>query len=318
MSGARLLSQLRDIALETTRILLTGETDFDEVARAVNEGQTFRLLRKPCTVAMLVNALREGVQQHRLAVASRELLDRTVSGCVEALGDVLALVSPVAYGRSLRAKGFVGELAAHFGVRDRWQVEAAAMLSQIGYASLPPLTLERIYNGEDLSGPEKEAVDGLPWAARKILGRLPTLEPVLNIIVYQDKHYDGTGVPVDIVRGDAIPWGARALKVALDYDLLENSGHSPELATDTLRGRPGWYDPEVLEAFAALRGNPVPRYIVHEIPVRDIRPGMIFGSDVRNWNGAVLIAHGQTVTEALLHRLRNLPDRRGWVLAPNT
>jgi hypothetical protein len=116
-------------------------------------------------------------------------------------------------------------------------------------------------------------------------------------------------VPADIVRGDANPWGARALKVALDYDLFENSGHSPALATDTLRGRPGRYDPEILEAFAAIRGNPVPRYIVHEIAVRDIRPGMIFDSNVRNCNGAVLIAHGQTVTEALLQRRRNLPDR---------
>jgi hypothetical protein len=183
------------------------------------------------------------------------------------------------------------------------------MLSQIGYASLPAVTLDRIYNGEDLSGPEQESVERLPWAARKIFGRLPTLEPVLNIVVYQDKHDDGSGTPADNLRGAAIPWGARALKVALDYDLLENSGHAPDLATDTLRGRAGWYDPKILEAFAAMRGNPVPRYVVHEISVRDICPGMIFSSNVRNRNGAVLIAHGQTVTESLLRRLRNLPDR---------
>jgi hypothetical protein len=36
---------------------------------------------------------------------------------------------------------------------------------------------------------------------------------------------------------------------------------------------------------------------------------MIFGSNVRNRNGAILIAHGQAVTDGLLQRLRNLPDR---------
>ena len=48
MNGARFLAQVRAMAPDTVRILLTGQTDIQDAIVAVNEGHIFRFLTKPC------------------------------------------------------------------------------------------------------------------------------------------------------------------------------------------------------------------------------------------------------------------------------
>ena len=94
-------------------------------------------------------------------------------------------------------------------------------------------------------------------------------------------------------------------RVALDFDLLEGgatpSGHPMAI----MRGRTGWYDPEILEAFAALQGNPQDTSLILEFAIKDVGVGMVFGEDLKSGKGLLLIARGQEVTPALLERLRN-------------
>src|SRR5258708_16503225 len=48
MDGATLLKHVKQLYPETTRILLTGEPGRDAAIAAVNEGQIFPFLTKPC------------------------------------------------------------------------------------------------------------------------------------------------------------------------------------------------------------------------------------------------------------------------------
>src|SRR5580692_5347707 len=73
MDGAALLKQVRHLYPEITRILLTGETARDAAVAAVNEGQIFRFLTKPCSSDLLRSAIDAGVMQHRLVTAERVL-----------------------------------------------------------------------------------------------------------------------------------------------------------------------------------------------------------------------------------------------------
>src|SRR5690349_5358195 len=50
MDGATLLHEIRMRRPDVTRILLTGEAGRDAAMRAVNEGQIFRFLTKPCPI----------------------------------------------------------------------------------------------------------------------------------------------------------------------------------------------------------------------------------------------------------------------------
>ena len=59
---------------DTVRILLTGQSDSDAAVTAVNRGQIFRILSKPCPVEVLQACLRKAVDQHRLSQARTEIL----------------------------------------------------------------------------------------------------------------------------------------------------------------------------------------------------------------------------------------------------
>src|SRR5205823_12680612 len=72
MDGAALLAEVRGLLPDAARILLTGYADLDSALRAVNQGQIFRYLTKPCPPDVLRQAVTDGVEQHRLARRSRD------------------------------------------------------------------------------------------------------------------------------------------------------------------------------------------------------------------------------------------------------
>jgi DNA-binding NtrC family response regulator len=71
MDGATLLKHVKQLYPDTTRILLTGETGRDAAIAAVNEGQIFRFLTKPCAPDNLRAAIEAGVEHHRLLLAEK-------------------------------------------------------------------------------------------------------------------------------------------------------------------------------------------------------------------------------------------------------
>jgi response regulator RpfG family c-di-GMP phosphodiesterase len=255
MDGVALLYCIRKLSPDTVRVLLTGYADVEAAIAAVNEGNIFRFLSKPCPTGRLIRALQASVEQHRLITAERVLLEQTLRASLKTLTDILALVNPVAFGRAIRTRKLISELASLEKVSDPWQAEIAAMLAQIGWVTLPPETTNKLYHGAALAPSEQAIVDNLPTVTEQLLANIPRLEPVREILHYQDKHYDGQGPPPNQTCADAIPWGARALKVVSDFDVLESQGYSVEVALDTMRVRRGWYDPAMLEALAKLRGD---------------------------------------------------------------
>jgi response regulator RpfG family c-di-GMP phosphodiesterase len=306
LDGVSLLSHIRQVAPDTVRVLLTGNADVEAAITAVNEGNIFRFLNKPCPTGALIRALEAAVEQHRLITAERVLLEQTLRGSLKTLTDILALVNPLAFGRAIRARKMISDLASHQRVPDPWQAEVAAMLAQIGWVTLPAETSRKLYHGEVLSASEQSLVATLPRVAEELLANIPRLEPVRVILRYQDKHFDGQGVPPDKTCGGAIPWGARALKAVSDFDILESQGYSPQIALDTMRARAGWYDPALLEALAKLRGDKPCDTAVMKLFLHAVEPGMIFAEDVKTPTGMLLIARGQEVTPSLVDRIKNL------------
>jgi response regulator RpfG family c-di-GMP phosphodiesterase len=306
MDGVTLLSGIRKLSPDTVRVLLTGYADVEAAMAAVNEGNIFRFLTKPCPTAILIRALEASVEQHRLITAERVLLEQTLRGSLKTLTEILALVNPVAFGRALRTRKLVSELAALEKVVDPWQAEIAAMLAQIGWVTLPAETTSKLYHGAALSASEQAIVDNLPALTEQLLANIPRLEPVREILRYRDKHHDGQGPPHDKTCGNAIPWGARALKAVSDFDVLESQGYSVQVALDTMRARAGWYDPAMLGALEKLRGEKPRDTTVMKLPLHAVQPGMVFAQDVKTRSGLLLIARGQEVTPSLVERIENL------------
>jgi signal transduction histidine kinase len=72
MDGIQFLSHVRGVAPDSVRMLITGYADLQTAIKAVNKGNIFRLLTKPCPSDALTSALEAGVGQYRLVVAERE------------------------------------------------------------------------------------------------------------------------------------------------------------------------------------------------------------------------------------------------------
>jgi CheY-like chemotaxis protein len=296
MNGAAFLAEVHREAPDTVRMLLTGQTDLESAIAAVNQGQIFRFLTKPCPQDALLQALVAGVRQHRLLTAERQLLEETVRGSIKALTDILALVDAEAFGRASRLKRLAGELAETSGYAQVWEVETAALLSQIGCSTLPPETASRYYQGEQLTAAEEALIERLPVVAERLIREIPRLESICAILTDVNRPFSATPTP-----------GARILRIVQDYDILETQGTATDLALATLRGRNGTYDPALLASFSQLQGDTRADRVI-ELPLAEVDLGMRFATDVRSSAGALLIARGHEVTHALLERIRHLPS----------
>lgn len=296
MNGIVLLGCVRQRAPDTVRVLLTGDADLNGAIAAVNEGQVFRFLVKPCEQAALLGALRTATAQYALITAERVLLEQTVHGSIKALTDLLAIVQPASFGRATRLKRLVESLAVDMGVPDRWQVEVAALLSQVGYIVVPPETAERLRSGQPLTPAERELAAQLPRIAEQLVASIPRLETVREILRHQQTPF---------VADTTVPIGARLLRVAHDFDMLETQGVTGALALDLLETRRDAYDPAVLEALRRVCGIAQRVAALREMYLTEVRVGMIFATDVSSPNGLLLVARGQEVTPGLRERIAN-------------
>jgi response regulator RpfG family c-di-GMP phosphodiesterase len=309
MDGATLLARVRALAPDATRLLLTGETDIAGAILAVNEGQIFRFLTKPCPPQTLIAAMDAAWEQHRLVTAEKELLEQTLRGAVQALTDVLALTSPAAFGRAQRIQRNATDIAVRIGLADRWQVEVAAMLSQLGYVTLPPEVVERAYEGAPLSEADQQLVARVPAATDRLVANIPRLEGVRAILSSCSRRNAG------VVPGHASPGveiGSRILAVALEYDALETAGCEPHVAIDRLRAR-HTFDPACVTALAEARAAAEVAQI-RDVPLAGLLPGMTLVDDVKTVAGMLLIARGLEVTDTFLERVRHF--RPGTVREP--
>jgi response regulator RpfG family c-di-GMP phosphodiesterase len=302
MPGSVFLREARRVAPLAVRMLLTGYSDSDAAIKAVNDGQIFRFLTKPCDRTELLQACSGAVWQHRMQKIERDLLEQTLQGSVKALTDVLAITSPAVFGQGSRLKSFVAGLAAETGWQDSWEIEVAALLAHTGAITLPEETADRLYSGAELSADEAAMVARVPAVTQQILGNIPRFEGVLQVLKHYERRFDS------IEEDGRIPVGARMLRVSADFLALEREEIAPPLALDTMRGRAGVYDPELLEAFARRVGIGDRRSIIVEMTVDELREGMTLVTDARAVSGRMLIARGHPITPELIERLRNFPE----------
>jgi CheY-like chemotaxis protein len=296
MDGANLLKTVKRLYPETTRILLTGEPGRDAAVSAINEGQIFRFLTKPCAPEKVLAAIEAGVTYHRLLTAERTLLQDTLIGCIRALIDVLAITNPVAFGRSNRVKSLAMTVAREAGHPTFWQLEAAAMLSQIGYISLPVELVEKLYYGNKLTGEESVLAAGAPAVAQTLLGRIPRLEPVLEILALSQKP---TGVSADGLT----TLGANILRLVLEYDTQVVQGNLT--AIQSIRAKINRHDSQLVDRLAAAVGADSGQVETTEIAVGKVKTGMIILDDVRTPMGVLLVPKGFEVTDVFITRMRN-------------
>jgi response regulator RpfG family c-di-GMP phosphodiesterase len=314
INGAQFLTAARKAAPSATRMLLTGHTSLSDAAAVVNDGQVFRMLLKPVDQETMAAALRDCVAQYRLVVSERELLEQTLRGSVKALTDVLSLASPSGFGRAARMRRMATAMLDLLEISDRWAVELAVEMSQLGAISLPPAVVDKLAGGAHLTGAEQAMVDRIPAVSVQLISAIPRLAPVAEAIRFCRKGFDGSGEPADRVSGEAIPFGGRLLRLVQDHDVLLMQGLAPTVSLATLRADSAAYDPVLLNALAiaALELS----NSIHGVHMADLQTGMVLAAPVTSRSGVLLVNPGQEINEGLLTRLRNFAALEDGVAEP--
>jgi response regulator RpfG family c-di-GMP phosphodiesterase len=316
MNGIQFLSAVKERAPDSVRIMLTGNADVDVAMGVVNEGNIFRFLTKPCPPEVLSKALDDALAQYRLVVAEKELLNKTLSGSIKLLTDILSIVDTPSFGRTQVLRDMIAEAADKLGIKNGWEIHLAVMLAPIGYVTVPPETMVKARAGEVLSKVEEQMVARLPDTAAKLLANIPRLEGVAKIVRYQQKNFNGCGFPSDSVSGEAIPEGSRLLKIFWDMFQLQKTGITRLAALDEMEGRTGWYDPALLASVRAISDGSAAVAFKHgarsiSVSVKDLAPGMILHSNIITKDGVMIIAAGHEINEMTLEKIQNFESLSG-------
>ncbi|MBN2401420.1 MAG: response regulator [Spirochaetes bacterium] len=313
MNGVEFLSKVREISPNTVRFMLTGQADMDAVIKVINEGRIFRFLTKPCLPDLMKKNIEDGIEQYNLIVSEKLLLEKTLGGSIKVLTDILSLVSPQAFSRASRVRRLVQEFIDKMHLKKPWQLEIAAMLSQIGCVTVPDFIISKVYNNKELLPNEFPMFQNHPRIGSEMIANIPRLKPVAKIIEYQEKLYNGSGVPKDDIAGENIPLGSRILKLALDFDSLIQSGSKRENIMEIINQRTklGWYD----ERLVKILDQPVEKrkkFVSTEVTLNKLTDNMILADDLFNKRMTILLgSKGQEVTKSFIYRLINIHKNEG-------
>ncbi len=79
MGGDQFLTRIKKIAPDTVRIMLTGHADLNVAMGAINDGNIFRLLTKPCPSDVIAESIKSGIERYLENTIKEKTADNTTA-----------------------------------------------------------------------------------------------------------------------------------------------------------------------------------------------------------------------------------------------
>jgi len=303
MDGIEFLTRIRKAAPDSVRVMLTGAADLEIAIHAVNEGNIFRFLSKPANKDTLIRTLTDSLAQYHLVCAEKELLEKTLSGTVQVITEVLSLVSPAAFSRAARVRRYVRHVVSKLSLDNGWKYEVAAMLSQLGCVTIDPRTLEKVYSGQDLSPEEETQYAHHPFVAQELLKNIPRMESIAWMIAHQFQPlpdvWDTANREMAQMR-----LGAQILRAATIFDGFLRKRCSRLDAAHFITRKLAGIEPKITEALMELEPE-VAGEGARSVGLGDLQTGMVLQNEVRTTEEVLVAAKGQEITAPLLIKLQS-------------
>jgi CheY-like chemotaxis protein len=304
MDGIEFIRAARAKTPDSVYIMLTGNQDQATAIQALNEGQVFRFLTKPCQSTDLRTTVDAGIRQYQLVTGEKELLHKTFVGAISVLTDVLELAQPSVFGRSEHLLEIVAALQAGLGLENQWEYKLATRLAMLGFALLPEQ--ERLhFEIGSVSGPGLHAIIRAAAATgRRIIERIPRLGTVSQIIGMQSSIDGSALIASPKNEQDKATMGATLLRVAIEWDALVRQGLSSSAAAAEIRQSLPQLSPKTVHILSELEFGEVDDAGV-QIDVSKLEEGMILLDDVLTSDGLMLIRSGRRLTWTIIEKLRS-------------
>ncbi|PMR72520.1 HD domain-containing phosphohydrolase [Billgrantia endophytica] len=166
---------------------------------------------------------------------------------------------------------------------------------------------------QKLFAQDQVAYQRYPVTGEKLLTSLEHLQGTARIIRHHRERWNGTGFP-DQLEGNAIPYGARLLGLAVDFTELQRGMILPrkvprQQVLSLLRKFSGRiYDPDLCNAFVKMCLEQAPDLgvvgqSVESLVSSKLKPGMILAQDLYSESGILLLHEGKELTRGLIEKL---------------
>lgn len=306
VNGIQLLSHIQNMSPDTLRILISGFADMKVAKAAINDANIFRFLTKPILSEQLITVLNESIHHFDSLATEKDVLNRTVKGIMKILIDILANINPIAMKQAVQIRTVANDIAVQMQLRNTWEVEISALVSQIGCLNMSPELTNKLYHGMLTNDADKKLIEGFPERGKQMIQNIPTLTNVATAIGFQLYSYDGTYPKNSEVTGENLPITSRILKVAFDFCRQKLLGKTPAMIINEMRVNSYLYDPKVFTALMTINKMTSGNFVIRAIPFKALRIGMVLAEPMRDDEQFILVAKGQEITDTLLLRLINV------------
>jgi response regulator RpfG family c-di-GMP phosphodiesterase len=343
MLGLDFLVESRRLRPQASRILITAVLALPTIVDAINKGEIFRFVAKPWLREELVATVRNAVQRHdlvthnealqaetqnlnnrlreanlaletqvqdleqqrqRLNAANRGLAEN-YEHSLELCRRILTTYDPILGGQAKALVEFASQMALTdaFTDTERHALRTAAWLCDLGLIGVPREMLRAFRSKTDqLTERERTMMHSHPIYGQTLAALVDHRVDVGEVIRSHHERYDGRGYP-DGLAGNAIPWPARCLAVAVGF---VESGLTKTAAIDSLLAKSGnAYDPEAVRLFLKVSNLVQLPKQVREIMLHELEPGMVLANGIYSPHGLLLIGEGQSLSPGTISKIRS-------------
>jgi response regulator RpfG family c-di-GMP phosphodiesterase len=304
MNGVDFLSKVKEILPSTIRIMLTGQADYESVISVINEGNIFRFLSKPCPSELLRKNIDDALEQYRLVNGEKELLTKTLNGTVAILTEILAHTKPAAFNMMMKIRQRCDKVMRYLNLSEKWKIQLASMLSQIGCVIVKDDDLEKAPYVED----RKKMYEATLFSV-ELISKIPRLGSVADIICYQYKSLDGSGYPLGKIDPESIPVGSKILNVVIDFENYLARDIAPHDALVDMKNNIRKYDNDVFNALKTSVEKNKEDTVVKAVELSELTKEMIFAERIISRTGVLIADKNQHVTQTIITILGNYLEK---------
>jgi response regulator RpfG family c-di-GMP phosphodiesterase len=343
MAGLDFLAKARELRPSTSRMLITGVLSLDTMIDAINRGEIFRFIAKPWLRAELLATVKNGVHRFELQESNHrlhneamrlndklkganaelekkyhELVDKTrdLDAANAALKTNFEQSLELCYritntfypllGQHTKAVVEICKRMAetsHFTDEEKHVLTVSAWLHDIGLIGFERELLHKYFvRTGTLNADETRTLKNHPAYGQTLASFVDQLRTVGETIRAHHEQFDGKGYP-DGLAGEAIPWTARCLALAVFY--VESTLPKQQTIDSIVKESGKRFDPEAVRLFFKVTQIAELPQSVREIMVDELTPGMKLVKGIYSPSGLLLVAEGQDLSPATISKIKN-------------
>jgi response regulator RpfG family c-di-GMP phosphodiesterase len=343
MTGLDFLTECKKHQPHASRILITAVLSLPTIIDAINKGEIFRFIAKPWLREELTATIRNAYQRYELITHNAQLTDETqrlnerlkaanaaleqkvcdleaqkieldsanqrltesYDHSLELCTRILATYDPLFGGQTRTLVEVAQKMTetAHFTESERSVLTASARLCDLGLIGVSRELLRAFRQHPDrLTERERQTMHSHPIYSQTLASFVDPRSAVGETIRAHHERFDGEGYP-DGLSGQAIPWTARCLAVAVYY--VESSLPREQAIEQVLAESGKGLDPEAVRLFLqATNLLNLPKQ-VREVMLDELQPGMVLANGLHSPHGMLLIGEGQPLSQAMITKIRS-------------